>query len=215
MSLLKMLGSGDAIAKLASQLNMDPEKAKGLASMLAPAIGSAAKKRAESSGIGGMEGLMGELRGEGNASYFDAPETAASPKAMSDGENFLERILGSRDATKELTAEAATRSGVDKAEVEQFLPALAAMLKGGMQKQTPDKSIDGMMAQLTGGGGGASGGSGGGGILSAVTSMLSGGGSSDGGKDSGGGLDMSSLFSMLDADGDGSPLDDILARVMK
>lgn len=202
MSLLKMLGGGEGISRLASQLNMDPEKANGLASMLAPAIGSAAKKRAESGDLGGV---LGQLRGEGNARFFDEPETAAEPEARADGENFLEQLLGSREARDELAASAAERAGVDRAEADQFMPALAAMLKGGMQKQTPDSSIDGMLSQLTGGGAG-----GGGGLMGMVGSLL-GGGQSGGG----GGLDMSSISKMLDADGDGSPLDDILERVMK
>lgn len=200
MSLLKMLGGGEGISRLASQLNMDPEKANGLAGMLAPAIGSAAKKRAESGDLGGV---LGQLRGEGNARFFDEPETAAEPEARADGENFLEQLLGSREARDELAATAAERAGVDRAEADQFMPALAAMLKGGMQKQTPDSSIDGMLSQLTGGGGG------GGGLMGMVGSLLG------GGQSGGGGLDVSSISKMLDADGDGSPLDDILERVMK
>ena len=202
MSLLKMLGGGEGISRLASQLNMDPEKADGLAKMLAPAIGSAAKKRAESGDLGGV---LGQLRGEGNARFFDEPETAAAPEARADGENFLEQLLGSREARDELAATAAERAGVDRAEADQFMPALAAMLKGGMQKQTPDSWIDGILSQLTGGGGG-------GGLMGMVGSLL-GGGQSAGG--AGGGLDLSSISKMLDADGDGSPLDDILERVMK
>ncbi len=201
--------SGDGIGRLASQLNIDPDKAASLTDMLAPAIGSAAKKRAESSDLGGIGGLLGQLKGEDNARFFDEPEAAASDEARADGESFLEQLLGSREAKEELTNEAAARAGVDSGEVAQFLPALAAMLKGGMQKQTPDNSIDGMMAGLTGGG---DSGGGGGGILGAVTGLLSGG--SKGG-DSGGGFDLSSITGMLDADGDGSPLDDILAKIMK
>ena len=206
MSLLRMLQQaqgGQGLSGLAEQFGLDDAQAGGLAEMLAPAIGTAAKRRAEG---GGLESLLGQLQGEAQGSLFDNPADAAAPEARAQGENFLEQILGSRDATRELAAEAATRANVDQSKVEEFLPAMAAMLQGGMQKQTPDEGISGMLSGLTGGAAA----SGGGGIMGMIGGLL-GGGSGQ----SGGGFDIGSIASMLDADGDGSPLDDILDRVMR
>lgn len=205
MSLLKMLQQaqgGQGLGQLAQQLGMDQSQAGGLAEMLAPAIGSAAKRRAES---GGLEALLGQLQGEAQGGYFDNPAQAAAPEARQQGENFLEQLLGSREATQNLAQEAASRTNVEQSQVEQFMPALAAMLQGGMQKQMPDSSIQGMLSGLQGGG--SSGG--GGGIMGMIGGLL--GGNKGGG---GGGLDLGMLTNMLDADGDGSPLDDILEKVM-
>ena len=263
MSLLKMLGGSEGIERLARQMNIDPGMANELTKMLAPAIGSAAKKRAEGGGIGD---LLGQLRGEGNAKFFDEPEAAATSEARADGEDFLEKILGSRDATRNLAAEAAARSGFDTKTVEDFLPALAAMTKGGLQKKTPDDAIDGVMSQMEGmfgrstaeeapaseqvpdrgpdsllgkiGGLFKSGGSGkpssvdmggkpthvdmgaakptgvsiGGKPTEIGFGMVSKTPPGDGGQ---GGLDVGSLAKMFDEDGDGSPLDDILEKLMK
>lgn len=209
MSLLKMLQQaqgGQGLSGLAAQLGLDDAQAGGLAEMLAPAIGSAAKRRAET---GGLESLLGQLKGESQGALLDDPVAAAAPEARQQGENFLANLLGSPEATRELAAEAATRSNVDQSKVEEFLPAMAAMLQGGMQKQTPDDSISGMLSQLSPGTGSSS--SGAGGLLGMVTGLL--GGSSSAG--SGGGLDLGAIGQMLDADGDGSPLDDILERVMR
>ena len=210
MSLLKMLQQaqgGQGLSQLASQFGMDDTQAGALAGMLAPAIGSAAKKRAEK---GGIEGLLSQLQGEAQGSYFDNAAEAAQPQARQQGENFLEQLLGSREATQNLAQEAASRTNVDKSQVEQFLPAIAAMLQGGMQKQTPDSSIQGMLSGL--GGGTASQGGGGGGIMGMLGGLLGGGkGQNAQGSDS----PLGGLLNMLDADGDGSPLDDILERVMK
>ena len=210
MSLMKMMQQaqgGQGLSQLAKQFGMDEGQAGGLAEMLAPAIGSAAKKRAEK---GGIEALLGQLQGEAQGGLFDNPEQAAQPEARQQGENFLEQILGSREARDELSQAAAERSGVDKGQVDQFMPALAAMLQGGMQKQTPDSSIQGMLGQL-GGGGAPQASGGGGGLMGLVGGLLGGGGS--GGQ--GGGLDLGGIAKMLDADGDGSPLDDILEKVMR
>ena len=203
MSLLKLLQQaqgGQGLGELARQFGMDETQAGGLASMLAPAIGSAAKKRAES---GGLEGLLGQLQGEAQGNYFDDAAAAAQPEARAQGENFLEQILGSREAKQELAREAASRAGVEEQQVSDFMPALAAMLQGGMQKQMPDDTIQGMLGGLGGGS------SSGGGIMGMVSGLLGGGSRQSGG----GPLDM--LNNMLDADGDGSALDDILEKVMK
>lgn len=73
---------------------------------------------------------------------------------------------------------------------------LLQQAQGGLQKQMPDSEIDGMMQ-----GGGASGG----GLMGMIGGLLGG--------NKGGGLAM--LSQMLDADGDGSPLDDILGRFLR
>lgn len=207
MSLMNMLNQakgGQGLSQLAEKLGMDQEQAGGLAGMLAPAIGSAAKKRAET---GGLQALLGQLQGQAQGGLFDDPAAAAEPEARAQGDNFLEQILGSRDATRELAAEAATRSGVEQNKVEEFLPALAAMLQGGMQQQTPDTSIQGLLTQAQGGTTNQ-----GGGIMSMLSGLLSTQNKTEAG---GGGLDLSMITNMLDADGDGSPLDDILGKIMR
>lgn len=180
---------------MASQFGIDQEKAGELAGLLAPALGSAAKQQAAS---GNLDSLLGALKGEGQADMFDNGAVAASSEGQAKGAEFLQSLLGGNDATDALSTEAASRSGLDLSTVQQFLPALAAMAQGGLQKNLPDNSIDSMM-----GGGNA------GGLLGMASSLL-GGGQSDA---QGGGLTM--LNNLLDADGDGSALDDILGKFLK
>ncbi|MEM7744912.1 MAG: DUF937 domain-containing protein [Pseudomonadota bacterium] len=207
MSLLNLLRSaqgGQGLAQLAKQFDIEEGQAEGLAEMLAPTIGRAARRRADQ---GSAESVLGQFKGEGMGGYFDRPDDAARPEAQEQGAQFLEQILGSRDATREVAQAAAERAGAEQSKVEQFLPALAAMLQGGIQKQTPDSDIAGLLGQLGGGS------AGGGGLMGMVGGLLGGGGTSPG-QPQGGSL-LGGLANMLDADGDGSPLDDILERVMK
>jgi len=206
MSLLKMLMNaqgGQGLGQLAQQFGMSEDQAGGLAGMLAPAIAQGAKKRAEQ---GGLDTILGQFTGEAQGAYLDDPVAAAAPEGRAQGENFLENVFGSREASQGLAAEAANRTGVSPDTVSQFLPAIAAMLQGGMQRNLPDSAISGMMQ----GGSGAGGAGSGGGIMGMVGGLLGGGGAGQG---SGGALDM--LTGMLDADGDGSAMDDILDRFMK
>ncbi|WP_120499252.1 DUF937 domain-containing protein [Roseovarius sp. EL26] len=201
LNLLKQAQGGQGLGQLAQQLGLDKGQADSLTEMLAPAIGSAARKRAES---GGLEDVLGALRGENQASMFDDAPAAASQTGQAQGLDFLERLMGGRNEAQDLANEAAQRSGVDQSLVQQFLPALAAMVQGGLQKQMPDSQIDNMMSSLSN----ASSDSGGG-LMGMIGSLVGGSGSQ------GGGMDLSMLNDMLDADGDGSVLDDVLGKLMR
>lgn len=203
MSMMKMLQQaqgGQGLSALASQFGLDEGKAQELSQMLAPAIGSAAKQRAEK---GEAQDFLGALKGEGQAALFDDPAEAASETGQAQGASFLSNIFGGTDEAKGLAHEAANRTGVEPETAERFLPAMAAMLQGGMQKQMPDSALDGMMDQQSGEGGGASG------LMGMASGLLG------IGKTGGGGFDMSMLTSMLDADGDGSAMDDVLGKFMR
>jgi len=196
MKLLQQAQGGQGLGQLAAQLGLDQGTADQLTQMLAPAIGSAAKQRVEK---GQPEQVLGAMRGEGQAQMFDDAAVAASPEGQAQGMAFLEQIMGGRQEAEGLAQEAATRAGVDSNTVSQFLPALAAMAQGGLQKQMPDSQIDGMMQ-----GGGS-----GGGLMGMIGGLMGG----NKGGDQGDGLGM--LTQMLDADGDGSALDDILGKFMR
>lgn len=191
MKLLQQAQGGRGLSQLAQQFGLDDGKAQDLAHMLAPAIGQAAKKRAEG---GQADTVLAFMRGEDKASFFDDSAAAATPEGMAQGRSFLESLMGDAGATDGLASAAAERTGVDPDTVAQFLPALAAMAQGGLQKQMPDAAIDAMSS--------------GGGLMGMVSGLMGGGGSGKGN-----GLQM--LNDLLDADGDGSAVDDILGRFMK
>ncbi|MEL7137497.1 MAG: DUF937 domain-containing protein [Pseudomonadota bacterium] len=207
--MLAQLQQGGGIEKLAAQVGLDAATARSLADMVGPAIGTAAKRRAEA---GQLEQVLQPLRGEDKTAYFEAPERAAEPAAQAEGMAFLDQLLGSREATERLTAAAAERAGAEQEKASAFLPGLAAALQGGMQRETPDNSIDDLLSGLMGGGGSGAGSSSGGGILGMVTGLLGGGAKNGAGQQ---GSPLGPLLQMLDRDGDGSPLDDVLDMVMK
>jgi len=200
MSILRLLQQaqgGQGLGQLAAELGLDEAQAGGLTDMLAPAIGSAANRQAQSGGLGG---LLGALRGEAQADNFDDAATAASPQGQQQGRDFLASILGGSDQADGLASEAATRTGVDIGTVRQFLPALAAMAQGGLQRQLPDTSIDAIEAGEAAGGGG--------GLMGLVGGLMGGNQASAGGA-------TGMLSQLLDADGDGSVMDDVLGRLMR
>jgi hypothetical protein len=107
------------------------------------------------------------------------------------GMDFLKTLMGGEQAPQAMAEEAAGRTGIDPSIIMQFLPAMAAMMQGGMQRNVPDAEIATMEGKNVG---------------SLLGGLLNGGG---------GGPDLGSLGKLLDADGDGSPLDDIMGRFLR
>jgi hypothetical protein len=202
MKLLEQAQGGQGLSQLASQFGLDESKAQELTQMLAPAIGQAAKKRAEE---GQMENVLGAMKGEDQAAFFDDAAAAAAPEAQAQGHNFLDDLMGDSAATEGLAATLAEKVGLDQETVKQFMPSVAAMAQGGLQKQMPDEQIDGMMqaAQPKQSGGG---------LMGMVSGLL---GGNKGGGAEGQGNALGMLNQMLDSDGDGNAMNDILGKFMR
>ncbi|MEM9780426.1 MAG: DUF937 domain-containing protein [Pseudomonadota bacterium] len=219
LDLLKGAQGGAGLEKLGQSMGLDAATTRSLAEQFAPAISSGVKRRAAQDG--GLGTVLGTLKGGDRASYFEDATQAAAPEAQAQGADFLAQIFGTTEAVPELAQAAAAKTNASTEQAQQLLPALAAMLQGGLQKQAPDTEIDAAMVGLRSGGDKAGAGLGdlmgmlggggsakGGGLLGSVMGMLGGGKTQ-----SGGGL--GPLLSMLDADGDGSPLDDVIGKFLK
>lgn len=201
MNLLEMLlaaNNGGAVKQLGQQFGLDDDRAGAALSALVPALASGLAKNATQSG--GLDNLLGALAGGRHAGYLDDLASLARPETTADGNNILGHILGSKDASRQVAAQAAASSGVGPDLLKQMLPVVAAMVMGAMAKSATGRSgagaalPGGLGAQLPGGLGAALGGG-----------AVAGGG--------GGVLDL--LVPMLDRDRDGSVVDDVAGMLGK
>lgn len=206
MNLTDILAQAGGIESMAKELGIPPAMAKQGADALLPAILGGFKKQAQSSGgVEGLGGLLGQLGGGG---LLDSV-LGSEPTPVNQGNDVLGQIFGSKDVSRTVAGQAATQTGLDSGILKQMLPMLAMMVAGYMAKQSGQSGGGGGLGDLIGGAlGGAGGGAGGlGGMLGSV---LGGGG---GAAPSAGGL--GGIANMLDMDGDGNPLDDIMGMVNK
>jgi hypothetical protein len=110
----------------------------------------------------------------------------------------LGQIFGSQDVSRAVTQHAAAQAGLDPGLLKKMLPMLAMLVAGYLAKQRD-----------AGTGGSPSAGAGGlGGVLGRVL-----GGQDAGPANATSGAAAPGLASILDMDGDGNPLDDILRMV--
>ncbi len=188
MDIAQVLQQSGAIGSIAKQLGVNEQVAEMGAAALLPSILGGFKKttQAQPSGLDGLGGLLGQLGGGGLLESVLGPE----PTPVEKGNDVLGQIFGSKDVSRSVAGHASESTGIDSSLLKKMLPILAMLVAGYLAKQGGDTS-------------GASDSSGGlGGILGG---LLGGGGS----QSSGG------LGSLLDLDGDGNPLDDIIGMAGK
>lgn len=187
---LEALGGMGGLAQIARELGVDEQTAAAGAAALMPAVLGGFKKQAQSSPQG-VDGLLGMLGGLGGGGLLDSL-LGSQPTPVNQGNEVLGQIFGSKDTSRAVAAQAAASSGLSADLLKKMLPMLAMAAAGMMARQ-----------------GGQSGG-GAGGMLSQVLGGLMG---SQKAPAAAGGL--GGLASMLDLDGDGNPLDDIMGMAQR
>jgi len=192
MQIMDILAQSGGLTSMARELGLSDDQAARGAEALLPAVLGGFKKQAqaEPAGLDGLGGLLGRLGGGGMLEELLAPK----PTDVSQGNAVLGQIFGSKDVSRAVAQNASTRAGLDPSLLKQMLPMLAMAVSAFLSKGT------------AGAGQPAPSGGGIGGLLGGLVGGLGGGGDRPGGGAGG-------LASMLDLDGDGNPLDDILQMV--
>jgi len=193
MNLTDILAQSGGLQSVARDLGVSEEQAAAGAEALLPAILGGVKKQAQAlpSGLEGLGGLLGQLGGGGLLDQVLGPQ----PTDPSQGNAVLGQIFGSKDVSREVADSAASQTGLDSGLLRKMLPLLAMLVTGFLAKQA----------------GGAAGQPSEGGGLGGLGGLIGGLGGMFGGGDTAGGL--GGLGAMLDANGDGNPLDDILRKL--
>lgn len=197
MNIQDILASTGGFGSIAKELGISESQVASGAQALLPAILGGFKRQANAqpSGMDALGGLLGQLGGGGLLDNLLSPE----PTQVNRGNDVLGQIFGTREVSRQVAQHASTQSGLSPDLLRKMLPMLAMLVAGYMAKQ------QGGAAAAPAQDGGILGGLGG-----LIGGMLGGGGQQPASNRSGGGLG-----SMLDLNGDGNALDDILGMVQK
>jgi hypothetical protein len=192
MDIKDILAQTGGLQSMARELGIDQAEADSGAAALLPAILGGFKKqaRSQSNGIEGLGGMIGQLGGSGLLDDVLSPQ----PTNVGRGNDVLAQIFGSKDVSRSVAQHASTKSGVDPAMLKKMLPIVAMMVTGYMAKQKASASAQAVPSK--------------GGIGGMLGSLLGQGNKSMPESASG-------LASMIDMDGDGNPLDDIMKMMNK
>jgi hypothetical protein len=201
MNITDILAQVGGLRSMSRELGVPEEQVQSGAEALLPAILGGFKKQAQQQpgGVEGIDVLLNQMGGGGLLDNVLSPE----PTDLNQGNDVLGQIFGSKDVSRTVAQNAAGRTGLDPALLKKMLPMLAMLVAGFMSR--------GRGGGMPGSAGGGLGGLGGlGGMLGG---MLGGGGGTAmgrGGPAMGGGGRAGGLGGLLDLDGDGNALDDIL-----
>ena len=189
MQITDILSQMGGLQSIARELGISESQAASGAAALAPAILGGFKKQAQAQ-PGGVEGLGGLLTQLGGGNLLD-DVVSSKPTDVSRGDQVLGQIFGSKDVSRTVAQNASAQTGLDSGLLKKMLPMLAMLVAGYMAKQ------QGGAAAATGSGG-----------LGDLLGGLLGGRAGQAGVPGG-------LGAMLDMNGDGNPLDDILGMAGK
>jgi hypothetical protein len=189
MQINDFLAETGGLPSMARELGVSENEVQNGAAALLPAILGGFKKQAQAQ-PGGVEGLGGLLASLGGGSLLD-DVVSREPTPLGRGNDVLGQIFGSKDVSRAVAGNAASRTGLSPELLKKLLPMLAMLAAGYMSKQ---RQRD-VPAQAGPGGG-----------LGDLLGGLLGNRAAAGAPTARG----AGLGGMLDLDGDGNPLDDIL-----
>jgi hypothetical protein len=190
MQITDILAQMGGLQSVARELGVSESQASAGAAALIPAILGGFKKQAQPTGLEGLAGMLGGL---GGGSLLD-DVLGPQPTNVGRGNDVLGQIFGSPDVSRTVARNAAVQTGLDPALLRKMLPMLAMLVAGFVSRQA---------------GAGAAAPPAGGADLGGLLGGLLGGSQGTGGST------VPDLASMLDLDGDGNPLDDILGMAGK
>jgi hypothetical protein len=200
MQITDILARIGGLQSVARELGVSETDAASGAEALMPAILGGFKKQAQAqpTGLEGLGGLLGQFGGGGLLDQVLAPQ----PTDVSRGNDVLGQIFGSKDVSRTVAQNAASQSGLDPALLKKMLPMLAMLVAGFMAKQQ-GAGAEAQPAAPSGGG------------LGDLLGGLLGGGGASGASGAMPGGAAPGLGALLDLNGDGNPLDDILRMAGK
>ena len=149
-NLLEMIlkAQGGAIVKnMAKQHGLDAGSAFNAIKSLLPAITKGMNNNIQSEG--GLGGLLDALNKGSHQKYIENAEDIVSQAATKDGNSILGHILGSKDVSRQVAAQAAQATGIDISILKKMLPQVAGAAMGGMSKRVNSAESGGLLDALT------------------------------------------------------------------
>jgi len=213
MNLLDMIMSaqgGSTAQQAGAQHGLNQQQSQSAIAALLPAISSALKQNTGSPQ--GLAGLLGALQSGQHEQYLENPQMLGQPQTVTDGNAILGHLFGSKDVSRAVAGRASEQTGIGSDILKKMLPIVATMAMGSLSKQTKaptmQSALTGLAMQHLMGGQKKSGL---GAILGAVTGAN---GRQQRQTQQTHQQGMGIIGKLLDADGDGSTMDDILGMVM-
>jgi hypothetical protein len=125
--------NGGATQQLGQQFGLSESQVSSALSALVPALSAGFQQNMSTPQ--GLDGLLSALGGGQHQRYVDDAGALAHPDTVSDGNNILGHVFGSKDVSRQVASRAAAQTGIGEGVLKSMLPVVAAMMMGTMSKQ--------------------------------------------------------------------------------
>ncbi len=143
-SMIEMLlnsGGSSPLTQLSSKFGISEEQARQAVEALAPALSIGMKRNTASPmGAGSFIEALSSGRHE---QYVDQPDYAVSDDGINEGNKILGHLLGSKDVSRAVAAQASQATGLGQSVMKQMLPMLASMVMGSVSKGARQNAMGG------------------------------------------------------------------------
>ena len=152
MNLMDMILSSQQnapVQQLASQFGLSEGQAASAVQSLLPALMGGLQQNAACPD--GFSSLLGSCSCSRHQQYVDDPSRLSDPSTVADGNKILGHILGSKDVSRSVAAQASQQTGIGTDLLKQMLPVVATMAMGYLSKQTSSGNVqpEGLLGMLT------------------------------------------------------------------
>lgn len=212
--MLAQAQGGRAFANLGNQFGLSEEETANAVRHLLPAFSTGLKRNtANPEGIGSLLDALGGGRHE---RYYDDGDVFGHDETRDEGDNILGHVLGSKDVSRAAAERASEQTGIGSDLLKKMLPYIATMVMGALFKNSQNP-LGSILGQVLGGGAPQSQPQvqphAGDNPFGDLAKIILGGGQVP--QRTPGPTNGTDIFGqMLDADGDGSSMDDIFDMVL-
>jgi hypothetical protein len=126
-------GNGAAVRQIGSQLGLDEAQTASALSALVPALSAGLRQNMQTQD--GVGGLLGALSGGQHQRYIDDPAVLGEAETVADGNGILGHVLGSKDVSRQVAAQAGAQTGLGSDVMKRMLPLVATLVMGAMSRQ--------------------------------------------------------------------------------
>lgn len=137
---------GEAFRTLARQYGLSEDQTRAAVQAMMPAFATGLKRNTEAPD--GIAGFLRALSGGHHAGYFENPDQALSGSGIADGNAILGHLFGSKEVSRAVAAQAEAATGIGESVLKQMLPALAAMVMGGLSKESRTSRSSPLLGEL-------------------------------------------------------------------
>lgn len=124
--------AGRAVMEMAQQQGADPAQVRAAIAAIVPELAHHLERNTLSRG--GLADLVGALGNPQHASRLASENLPGDPSATADGNAILQHIVGGKDGSRALAAQAARASGLSETLIRTLLPFIASMLMSALQR---------------------------------------------------------------------------------